>query len=125
MNLIKKVSIVLVCLMVFSFCIPNISRADFGGKLMNPVMNLICSLGDSIMTVVQSLTIDFDNTIIDINTATRDESVGDWLLRNVDKVVGTLMVVVGVALCACRTSVGCEDCIDWNGSFVYTSWKGS
>lgn len=96
MKLIKKVSIVLVCLMVFSFCMPNISRASLGGKLMNPIMSLICSLGDSIMSVVQSMTIDFNDTIIDVDTEHINESFGEWCSRHWTEIVAVGTIVVGV-----------------------------
>ena len=104
MSLIKKVSIVLVCLMVFSFCVPSCVRADdgFGGKLLNPVMSLVAAIGDGIMSLVQKVTVGIDNTFIELNTESKDQNfwsaVGEWFSDNWQYVVSGVLAVAAVVV---------------------------
>lgn len=72
MSLIKKVSIVLVCVMVFSFCMPEIAMAKsdsdgIGGKLLEPVIDLVVSIGDAMTNIVHRTTISQSETLISVD----------------------------------------------------------
>ena len=70
MKLIKKVSIVLVSIILISFCMPGIVNAGLGGwvggKLYDALFSLIMGLGDIINWVVHGCVLDsFDKIIIE------------------------------------------------------------
>ena len=69
MKLIKKVSIVLVSIILISFCMPGIVNAGLGGwvggKLYDALFSLIMGLGDIINWVVHGCVLaSFDKIII-------------------------------------------------------------
>ena len=94
MSLIKKVSIVLVCLMVFSFCVPGIVRADdgVGGKLLEPVVNLIVSLGDGLTNIVHRAAVSQSETLISV------DMVSGTLRTILTILVGIVAAVAAIAL---------------------------
>ena len=70
-RLFKKLIIVLLVVMIFNFCMPRTVRADdeIGGKLLNPIMSFIVSLGDGTMTFLQRAILDTDDSLIQVNSA--------------------------------------------------------
>ena len=69
MNLIKKVSIVLLCIIVFSFCMPVAVHAIDGGRLLDPILSLLVGLGDGAMTLLQNVTMGIEDSLIELNTS--------------------------------------------------------
>lgn len=75
-NLFKKLILILVLITIVSFCIPkgvSAKNDGIGGKLLNPIMSLFVSLGDGIMTLLQKMVLEVDETLIPINS-----SAGFW-----------------------------------------------
>lgn len=89
MNLIKKVSIVLLCIIAFSFCMPKGVRAEdgIGGKLLEPVVSLVVSLGDGINNIIHKALVSQPETLISVDMA-------DGVLRVI------LTVLVGIVAAA-------------------------
>ena len=116
MSLIKKVSIVLVCVMVFSFCAPVVARAagdgdeGLGGKLLNPVMSLVVSLGDGIMSLVQRTVAGIQNTFTEISTIDEDaawyEKAWEWIKDKWGYIAGAVLIIVGVGVAAFTGGLG-------------------
>lgn len=53
-NFIQKIVIAILIVLSFNFVIPTFSRADFGGVLLGPVIDLIAGIGDCVMALLQS-----------------------------------------------------------------------
>lgn len=71
-SIFKKLIIVLLCILLLSFCMPKTVSADaeeIGGKLLNPVMSLFVSLGDGAMTLLQKVVFHADQSLINIDTS--------------------------------------------------------
>ena len=54
----KSIFIILIFLILFNFIVPNYSYAkkgDWIGELMNPVGDLVCSIGDGLMNLMQRI----------------------------------------------------------------------
>lgn len=68
-NIFKKIVIVLLVVLVASFCFSGKVQADdgIGGKLLNPVMSLFVALGDGTMTLIQDAMLNLDISLIPIN----------------------------------------------------------
>ena len=95
MSLIKKVSIVLVCLMVFSFCVPGIAMAKddgkgIGGRLLDPIVDLLVALGDGSYNLIHKTIVNQSESLIHIDLSM---TVADIL-----KVIGA--VIVGILIAA-------------------------
>ena len=58
---IQKIVILIVIVLSFNFIMPTYSRADFGGVLMGPIIDLITGLGDAILSALQFFM--YDGTI--------------------------------------------------------------
>lgn len=70
-NIFKKLIIVLLVIMIFSFCMPKNVRAEdgIGGKLLDPIMSFFVGLGDGTMTLIQKMVLQIDESIIPIDTS--------------------------------------------------------
>ncbi len=53
-NFIQKIVIAILIVLSFNFVVPTFSRADFGGVLLGPVIDLIAGIGDCVMALLQS-----------------------------------------------------------------------
>lgn len=53
----KSIFIILIFLILFNFIVPNYSYAsgEWIGELMNPVGDLVCSIGDGLMNIMQRI----------------------------------------------------------------------
>lgn len=93
-SVFKKLIIVFICILIFSFCVPNCVRADdgIGGKLLNPVMSLFVSLGDGAMALLQKVVYNSDTSLINIDTST------DFWAKFI--VIVTAIVIAAVAIAA-------------------------
>lgn len=90
MHLIKKISIILVFMILFNF---TTVYAGIGGKLLNPVMSLLVTLADGAMALLQKVVIDNDSVVIKVE-ATEDSTN---LLIDVASMIGTAICVWGLA----------------------------
>lgn len=52
-NLTQKIIIAIVIMISFNFIAPTYSRADIGGVLLGPVIDLIAGIGDAVMALLQ------------------------------------------------------------------------
>lgn len=53
-SILQKITIsILSIMLLFNFIVPTYSHADFGGILLSPVVDLLCSIGDAIINLLQ------------------------------------------------------------------------
>ena len=99
-SLFKKLIIVLLIIMLFSFSIPKTVKADdgVGGKLLNPIMSLFVGLSDGAMTLLQKVVLQLDESIIEI-----DSSSSFWAKV---LVIGSAIAVGVVILAATIATAG-------------------
>lgn len=53
-NIVQKIAITILIVLSFNFITPTFSRADFGGVLFGPVVDLVAGLGDALMALLQT-----------------------------------------------------------------------
>lgn len=53
-NIVQKIAITILIVLSFNFITPTFSRADFGGVLLGPVVDLVAGLGDALMALLQT-----------------------------------------------------------------------
>lgn len=68
-NVIKRITIAILIVMMFSFMSPTVSRADFGGKLFKPISQFLCAVADLVIRGLQNYFIGDDN----IKTSNRNK----------------------------------------------------
>lgn len=70
-KLFKKLMIIFLIIMIFSFCVPKGVRADdgIGGKLLSPITSLFVGLGDGVMSILQLIVFHSNNSLIHIDTS--------------------------------------------------------
>lgn len=93
-KIIKKVAMVLIIITIFSFCLTKSVKADsesLGGKLLNPIMTLFVSLGDSAMSLLQQIVYDMDESLVNLNTTSH------WWSKAIVIGIAVLAVVAAVA----------------------------
>lgn len=49
----KTIIAILVVLLLTNFMVPTYSHADFGGVLLSPIVDLLCSVGDAVINILQ------------------------------------------------------------------------
>ena len=53
-SILQKITIsILSIMLLFNFIVPTYSHADFGGILLSPVVDLLCSIGDALVNLLQ------------------------------------------------------------------------
>lgn len=53
-SILQKITIsILSIMLLFNFIVPTYSNADFGGVLLDPVVDLLCSIGDAVVNLLQ------------------------------------------------------------------------
>lgn len=53
-SILQKITIsILSIMLLFNFIVPTYSHADFGGVLLDPVVDLLCSIGDAVVNLLQ------------------------------------------------------------------------
>lgn len=52
-NLTKKILIVILIVLLFNFVVPNYSQADWGGVLLDPIVDFFAAIGDAILGALQ------------------------------------------------------------------------
>ena len=53
-SILQKITIsILSIMLLFNFIVPTYSQADFGGVLLSPVVDLLCSIGDAVVNLLQ------------------------------------------------------------------------
>ena len=53
-SILQKITIsILSIMLLFNFIVPTYSHADFGGVLLSPVVDLLCSIGDAVINLLQ------------------------------------------------------------------------
>lgn len=67
-NLIQKIIIGISIVVSFNFVTPTYTRADFGGILMGPLIDLVSGIGDAVLAALQYFM--FDGNVTGSNTAT-------------------------------------------------------
>lgn len=72
-SILKKIVIVLLCVMLLSFCVPKsvdaIDAEGIGGKLLSPVMSLLVALGDGAMSLLEKVVLQNETALINIDTS--------------------------------------------------------
>lgn len=53
-NIVQKIAITILIVLSFNFITPTFSRADFGGVLFGPAVDLVAGLGDALMALLQT-----------------------------------------------------------------------
>ena len=99
-KILKKILIVLVIFNVFSFLIPNVSNAGMVETLVNPVVDLLIWICDSLMTIAHNVILHYEtNSVIMVNI--NDGWQTFWtILAIMASVVVIIAVVAGVVLTA-------------------------
>lgn len=94
-SIFKKLIIVLICVIIISFCIPKGVNAEDenGGVLIKPIVSLFLSLGDGIMGLAHSLVLQQSEIMVILNG---DSNVWAWLAG----IVVAVAVVAVVTLTA-------------------------
>ena len=90
----KKLIIILICIILLSFCMPKTVSADsgeIGGKLLNPIMSFFVAMGDGAMSLLQSVVLHADTSLINI-----DSSAG-WLSTLIVAVTAIAIAAVAIA----------------------------
>jgi len=134
MSLMKKLSIILVCLIVFSFAVPCQVRAeaDWGGKLIAPIVDLVVYLGDGVLDIVHNTLIGQETSTIRLDlTSSTGETILKWLGAIAAAVIAVVLTVVtwgaaAAAFAAIRSYYGCGisrncnyGCISWRSCRLY------
>ncbi len=99
----SKIIIVLIFVLIFEFIITKPSLGaevtdnivEGGGKLLTPVLSLVVSLGDSIVTIMQSAIMGVDESLMPVDV---DASI--W------EILGSILVVAVAVVAAIATVVG-------------------
>ncbi len=52
-SILQKTILVILTVLVINFIVPTYSHADWGGVLIDPIVDLVCSLGDAIVNLLQ------------------------------------------------------------------------
>lgn len=112
-SLILKIVIALVVVILFNFSAPTISQADagdvVGGILLEPVTDLLLSLGDGIVFIMQSVLFGMDESLVRVATPGTGiwETVGTIVggILGIGAVVAITIVTGGAALAAIIPSV--------------------
>ena len=99
----SKIIIVLIFVLVFEFIVakPTLGAevtdniVEGGGKLLTPVLSLVVSLGDSIVTIMQSAIMGVDESLMPVDV---DASI--W------EILGSILVVGLAVVAAIATVVG-------------------
>ncbi len=94
-KLFKKLMIIFLIILIFSFCVPKGVRAEdgIGGKLLNPIMSFFVGLGDGIMAILHSIIFHSDNALIHIDT-----SASIWS-KVIVIVAAVVLVAISIAAC--------------------------
>lgn len=105
-NLILKIVILLVFVILFNFCAPTVSRAedgDVGGMLFEPVKDLLLTVGDAIINIVQRLVFGTETSLLKLEH--KSDWVGDLLPTIAAGAVGIVGIVgiVGAVVAAIPT----------------------
>lgn len=67
-NLFKKLMIIFLIILIFSFCMPKQSKAvSIGGKLLQPITDLILSLSDGVYGIAHKIILQQDTSLIHID----------------------------------------------------------
>ncbi len=67
-SLFKKLMIIFLIIMIFSFCVPKQTKAvSIGGKLLQPIVDLILSLTDGVYGIAHKIILQQDTTLIHID----------------------------------------------------------
>ena len=100
-NLILKIVIALVFVILFNFCAPTISQADddagVGGMLFEPVKDLLLTIGDAVVNIMQKLIFGTETSLLKLEH--RDDWLGDLgqgILTGIAVIGSIAAVVVGV-----------------------------
>ena len=99
-KLFKKLMIIFLIIMIFSFCVPKGVKADdgIGGKLLSPITSLFVGLGDGVMTILQSIVFHSNNSLIHIDTSA---TVIAKIL-----VIAAAVILSAIAIAACIITGG-------------------
>ena len=67
-KIFKKLVILLLIITIVGFVKPKTVEAkEIGGELLNPVMSLFVTIGDGIISIIQKVVLDMDDSIIDVD----------------------------------------------------------
>ena len=90
-SVFKKLIIVLICILLLSFCIPRGVRAGdddgIGGKLLKPVISLLIGLGDGALNVIHTVVYNQNDTLLTVD-----------MTNSVLQFLGTILVGIVAAV---------------------------
>lgn len=110
-SVFKKLIIVLLIIMIFSFCMPkNVKASDdgIGGKLLSPVIDLLIGLGDGALNVIHTVVYHQNDTLLTVDMT---NSVLAFLATITVGILAAVVVAAAVvltagALAAAAASIG-------------------
>lgn len=91
-SIFKKLIIVLLAIMIFSFCMPKTVRAEdsVGGKLLDPIMSMFVGLNDGAISLLQKIVLKTDVSMIEVDSSTKG------IAKILGIVVAVTIVVAGI-----------------------------
>lgn len=112
-SVFKKLIVVLLCILLLSFCMPKgVNAADdgIGGKLLSPVIDLLLALGDSALNVVHTIIYNQNDTLITVDMTNSIFSIVATVFAFVVTavVVGAVVVFTSGAIVAALSAIGLE-----------------
>ena len=117
-SIVLKIVIALVIVILFNFSAPTISNAGMleaiGGTLLEPIVDLLISIGDAAMYLIQKLVMGLDNSLVKLST-----ELGDTLPKVLAVVLG---VAAGAALTILTGGIGLVAIVG-GGAAAYASYK--
>lgn len=95
-SIFKKIVIVFLIIMSFSFVTPKNIQAKssdkgIGGQLLDPLLSMFVGLGDGAISLLQKLVLQMDGSMIEVDT-----SASNWA-KLLGVVVAVLVVAGGIA----------------------------
>ena len=93
-NIWKKIIIILLIMLSFSFMVPKPVNATVGGTLMKPISSLLVGFGDGIMRVINKLITGQNTTLIRVEEG---ESFNKIQMAIIAAVIIAVIVIVSVA----------------------------
>lgn len=98
-KIFKKLVILLLIITIVGFVKPKTVEAkEIGGELLNPVMSLFVTIGDGVISIIQKVVLDMDDSIIDV------DAHASWFAKFI--VILGIAVVAAFAVAAVIISAG-------------------
>lgn len=111
-SIFKKIVLIVLLLLSFSFVSPEPVQAGVGGELMEPICDFLVGFCDGIMAALHKYILKQDTTIIHINT---EAFVGEGIVKFIATVLGAIIIAaliavgvgaIGMAFTALASAIG-------------------